>query len=189
MWWLVGVTTACTHAEHCELSGACPPSRSGSKFTAEKQMKFFDHFLKGMANDVPSWPKVRMEVRDRYYEGTFRNEKEFPLARTDYQKLYLDAASTSLQMSPVVTESDARYDPKDDTGRACFDFAFTSTTEITGYMKLYLWVSSVGSDDMDLVNEALNCIRALAPEVDRPAAGVFVVHHDVDRVRLLSLGI
>lgn len=43
--------------------------------SVEKQMKFFDHFLKGIANDVPSWPKVRMEVRDRYYEAPFAAKK------------------------------------------------------------------------------------------------------------------
>ena len=38
-----------------------------------------------------------------------------------------------------------------------------------------------------LVDEALHRISALASQVDWLAAGVFVVHHDIDLVRLLSL--
>jgi hypothetical protein len=32
----------------------------------------------------------------------------------------------------------------------CFDYAFTQRTEVTGYLKLRLWVHAEGSDDMDL---------------------------------------
>ena len=118
--------------------------------SVERQMQFFDYFLKGIKNEVPNWPKVRLEVRDKYYVGTFRDEKEFPLARTEYQKFYLNAASNSLSTAPVPTETQASYDPKDDMQRAQFDFVFPETTELTGYMKLHLWVSPIGSDDMDL---------------------------------------
>ena len=113
-------------------------------------MKFFDCFLKGVKNEVPAWPKVRLEVRDKYYVGSFRDEKEFPIARTDYRKLFLNAASASLDTAYVSTEAQARYDPQDDNQRAQFDFVFPETTELTGYMKLHFWVEPVGSDDMDL---------------------------------------
>lgn len=116
----------------------------------ERQMQFFDYFLRGVKNEVPNWPKVRMEVRDAYYEGAFRDEKEFPLARTDYRKLYLNAASNSLGPTPIASEARATYDPKDDNARAYFDIVFDKETELTGYMKLHLWVSPIGSDDMDL---------------------------------------
>jgi predicted acyl esterase len=118
--------------------------------SVERQMKFFDHFLKGIKNDVPTWPKVRLEVREKYYVGLFRAEKEFPLARTEYKKLYLDAVSNSLSTAPISTEAQAKYDPKDDNQAARFDRVFPETTELTGYMKLHLWLSPIGSDDMDL---------------------------------------
>lgn len=116
----------------------------------ERQMQFFDYFLRGVKNDVPNWPKVRIEVRDAYYEGTFRAENEFPLARTDYQKFYLNAASNSLGPVSVSSEARATYDPQDDNQQAYFDVVFQKETELTGYMKLHLWVSPIGSDDMDL---------------------------------------
>jgi len=116
----------------------------------ERQMQFFDYFLKGVKNEVPNWPKVRLEVRDAFYEGTFRAEKEFPLTRTDYQKFYLNAASKSLGIAPVSAESKSTYDPRDDNQQAYFDVVFEKQTELTGYMKLHLWVSPIASDDMDI---------------------------------------
>jgi predicted acyl esterase len=44
----------------------------------------------------------------------------------------------------------AAYDPLDEAGEARFDMRFDADTEITGYMKLKLWVEARGADDMDL---------------------------------------
>jgi uncharacterized protein len=108
---------------------------------------FFDRFLKGIDNEIDRWPKVRLEVRDRFYVGEMRDESEWPLARTRYEKLYLDAASGTFVSSPVTTESEARYQA--DAG-AEFVHRFTQTTELIGPMKLRLWVEAEGADDMDL---------------------------------------
>ena len=87
-----GATRGRTRAGPSRLTGKSPQSRSGLKFTdgrsgnTSTQMrvwsgkrKFFDCFLKGIKNEVPDWPKVRLEVRDKYYVD-FRDEKEFPIA-------------------------------------------------------------------------------------------------------------
>jgi predicted acyl esterase len=127
--------------------------------SVEKQRAFFDRFLKGIDNDVPQWPKVRLEVREQYYIGKSRNEKEWPLARTKYKKLFLDARNGLLKMAPIKVKSQARYDAPGDESRspvayreerAQFDYVFRKTTELTGHMKLRLWVEAVGADDMDL---------------------------------------
>jgi len=127
--------------------------------SVEKQRAFFDRFLKGIGNGVERWPKVRLEVRDRYYAGKFRNETAWPLARTEYRKLYLDARGAVLKTAPVKTRSQARYEaPGDETRspaayrqeRAQFDYVFRGGTELTGNMKLRLWVEAAGADDMDL---------------------------------------
>lgn len=111
---------------------------------------FFDHFLKGTDDSILDYPKVRMEIRERAHEGETRNETEWPLARTQYTPLYLDAASASLSATKPASESDARYDPLDTDGKAVFDHTFAEDTELTGYMKLRLWVEAEGADDMDL---------------------------------------
>jgi hypothetical protein len=54
---------------------------------------------------------------------------------------------------PRPERSQVRYrvdDINDKTQRATFDYQFRHTTELTGHMKLKLWVEADGSDDMDL---------------------------------------
>lgn len=127
--------------------------------TVERLRTFFDHFLKGVDNEMPRRARVRLEARERYYVGTFRNENEWPLARTRYQKLFLDARSGSLRTTAPKTRSEARYDAPGDASRspaayrqerAQFDHVFSRATELTGHMKLRLWVQADGADDMDL---------------------------------------
>src|SRR6185312_15740686 len=90
----------------------------------ERQRHFFDHFLKAADTTVPAWPKVRLEVRERANVGEMRAENEWPLARTVYRKLYLDAARSALQEAPSETASEARYDPTTVAGHATFDYVF-----------------------------------------------------------------
>ena len=114
----------------------------------ERLRRFFDRFLKGTENDeMDSWPKVRLEVRDRFYQGEIRDESEWPLERTRYEKLYLDGAVRTLVQSPVAVASEARYQMD---GGAEFVYRFNATTELIGPMKLKLWVEAEGADDMDL---------------------------------------
>ncbi len=127
--------------------------------SVEKQRAFFDHFLRGQKTGVLTWPRVRLEIRKRYYEGRFRDENEWPLARTQYRKLFLDARCGSLGDRAVRNASRAVYDAPGDESRcpsayhrdrAEFDYVFAEPTELTGHMKLRLWVEAPGADDMDL---------------------------------------
>jgi predicted acyl esterase len=115
----------------------------------ERLRAFFDRFLKGVANEVDGWPPVRMEVRERFYVGEFHDEQEWPLARTRHQELYLDAAEGALVTSPVERSSAVTY-AAGGLEHAEFVHRFSEETELTGHMKLRLWVEAQGSDDMDL---------------------------------------
>ncbi len=125
----------------------------------DKQRRFFDHFLKGIENDVLSWPTVNLEVRERAWVGNFRTEKEWPLARTQYRKLFLDAGRGAMSAEPVAIESEVRYDPCND-GQAVFDHVFPEDTELTGHMKLRLWAETDIADDMDLFVAIEKCDTA-----------------------------
>lgn len=119
----------------------------------EKQRQFFDRFLKGINSEVRFWPKVNLEIRERFFVGNSRNENEWPLARTQYTKLFLNASERRLSKSPPDKKAQARYnanDAADKTQNAKFEFQFDEGTELTGHMKLKLWVQADGSDDMDL---------------------------------------
>ena len=116
----------------------------------EELTKFYDRYLKNIRNGWELTPRVRIEVMDALdcsYQVN-RPENEFPLARTQYRKLYLNALDGQMKTEPCWCESEVSYDGN--TGETNFDFTFTEETEITGYMKLRLWVESRGHDDMDL---------------------------------------
>jgi len=121
-----------------------------SSFGLEDLRRFFDRYLKNFRNGWELTPRVRLEVMDAYNFNfqTNRPEKEFPLARTQYKKLYVDAARKALSFEPVAQESRISYEAEQ--GFTTFDITFPEDTEITGYMKLRLWVEAEGNDDMDM---------------------------------------
>ena len=115
-----------------------------------RQRSFFDHFLKQAPSDLDRWPPVRIEVREAAKIGQERAEQEWPLARTRYRRLYLDARACGLRETRPESEAVVSYDPGAADNRVVFDHRFEQDTELTGYMKLKLWVEAQGADDMDL---------------------------------------
>ena len=118
--------------------------------STDRQLAFFDRFLKGIPNEVDTWPPVRIEIRERYYEGTWRNENEWPLARTTYAQYYLDAANSALTSRLSADESSVAYDSTDPSSSITFDLTFDVDTEVTGHASVTLWVSLDHTDDGDL---------------------------------------
>jgi len=159
----------------------------------EKQRQFFDHFLKSPAQALPAWPRVLIEVRERAHHGRFRAEAAWPLPRTEYKKLHLDVAHGRLCEEPPSTAAELRYDPQAPQGRAVFDYPIERDTEVTGHMKLRLWMEAVGADDMDLfvAIEKLDRQGARVPFVfyamseDGPVAlgWLRASHRELDEVR------
>ena len=60
------------------------------------QKKFFGHFLKGEDTGWKKQPRVVLQVRHPGERFVERHEKEWPLARTRWTKLYLSPADQSL---------------------------------------------------------------------------------------------
>ena len=117
----------------------------------EQDLKLFlDRYCKDIHNGWENTPQVRLDIMDVYdYEYQLeRPENEFPLARTQYTKMYLDASKGSISLQPVAEESTAVYDATD--GVFSFEYIFDEDTELTGYFKARLWVEADGSDDMDV---------------------------------------
>ena len=130
----------------------------------DMQKKFLDYFLKGIENGIIETPRVRLSVQDKLLDFKVRYEKDFPLRRTIYTTLYLDACGGDLSpekpeetavvsynsdVSPVsqVIHHEDKVGPE---GKASFGITFDKITEITGFMKLKLWVSPEATDDMDI---------------------------------------
>lgn len=112
------------------------------------QLKFFDHYLKGIDNGWQSTPRVRLEVRETRDEYQVRNENEWPLARTHYTRLYLDANKAALASQPA-PEAKVVYSSTQG-GSASFAITFDRDTELTGYIKVKLWVAAEDANDMDV---------------------------------------
>jgi len=119
----------------------------------KRLQEFFDHFLKGIKTSVTKWPKVRLEVRERFFVGKIREEDEWPIAKTRYTKLYLNAEEAKLGREPAPKERVASYNSLGGgpgAHRATFVYTFKEPTDLIGYMKARLFMSTDESDDMDV---------------------------------------
>jgi uncharacterized protein len=77
------------------------------------QLRWFDHYLKGMANGVDTEPALNLFIMG---DNTWRQEKEWPLARTVWTDFYLREGGVLDTVAPKSEHADEyRYDPGDPT--------------------------------------------------------------------------
>ena len=112
----------------------------------EMQRAFFDHFLLGKETEIASWPRVRYELREKYYQGAELPAREWPIEDTAYTPLYLTPGNLQAEPGDAATVS---YDPTKGE-RVTFDHRFGEPTDLVGHMALRLWVSADAGDDMDI---------------------------------------
>ncbi|MFA9615021.1 MAG: CocE/NonD family hydrolase, partial [Deltaproteobacteria bacterium] len=118
---------------------------------------FMDCFLKDdTSSGFLDTPSVRLEVRSSLEEiQEIRYENEWPIARTQYTKLYLSEQPQSLSLEMPEEQMEVVYPAK--KGKALFNFTFPEGTELSGYMMLRVWVEArpgkageVPPDDMGM---------------------------------------
>jgi predicted acyl esterase len=145
----------------------------------QDQLRFLDHWLKGIDNGVMDEPPVKLFIRHGNGQGEWRHEREWPLARTQWTRLYLDlsepaagkpANSGALTRSNPAATGSRTYNASGSSkgGSASASSTFLASgamqagmgvsletppladdTEITGPLAAVLWVSST-TEDMDL---------------------------------------
>jgi predicted acyl esterase len=143
------------------------------------QLRFFDYWLKGIDNGVMDEPPVKLAIRKGRDEIEWREEHEWPLARTQWTKLYFelsrregDAAGNAGRLVPANPQQTAsRTYPATSLGSMGSTSAASSQVmgggikpgmgisleteplptdvEVTGPVAAVLWVSS-STEDMDL---------------------------------------
>ena len=137
------------------------------------QLRWFDYWLKGIDTGIMAEPPVKLEIRTGGGKGRyeFRFENEWPIARTQWSKMYLkierepsghaDATEGRLAATPPQDSAKLTYSAgggsvaahgHSGAGRAGVSFEtplMEQETEITGPIVLALWVSST-SEDMDI---------------------------------------
>lgn len=111
------------------------------------QKRFFGHYLKGEETGWQKQPRVQLQVRhiDRFVE---RMEEEWPIARTEWTKFYLNPGDHSLSLEPVSQTGAVTYEGLGD-GVTFLTPPLDQEYEITGPMAAKLFVSSE-TEDADL---------------------------------------
>jgi uncharacterized protein len=108
------------------------------------QKRFFAYFLKEERNGWEKQARVQLQVRrvDGFVE---RHEDEWPIARTRWTKLYLDAAGHGLRPEPPKAAATASYAAPGD-GLTFLSAPFEEETEITGPLAARLFLASSTAD-------------------------------------------
>lgn len=135
----------------------------------EKHIAFFDYWLKGIDNGIMNEPPIQMMVRTGWGGYYWQYENEWPLARTRYTRLYLNASPSEWEgdgrrkdfykldgMVPSEEKSatypaDGEWKPETawQHGVSFVTEPMSEDTLLAGYMKLVAWVSST-THDMEL---------------------------------------
>jgi predicted acyl esterase len=143
------------------------------------QIRFFDYWLKGIDNGVMDEPPVKLAIRHGKDKIEWRQENEWPLARTQWTKYYFDIAAAESGQEPRMgalvkenpkKESSCTYPSfnlgtmgstsaassqvmgggiKPGMGIALETPPLADDVEVTGPLSATFWVSS-SSEDCDL---------------------------------------
>ncbi len=141
------------------------------------QLRFLDHWLKGIDTGFMDEPPVKLEIRTGGTErSAFRFEDAWPIPRTQWTKMYLrvdrqpDAnpkgAEGELVKEALTTESKVSFGAaapsrpgKIPRGASFETPPMAEDTEVTGHIVLNAWVSST-NEDMDI----FATIRNIGPD-------------------------
>ncbi len=143
-----GFMEAASKQKWLEVHGESHWSLFSSGYGLALQKRFFDHFLKGIDNGWEKTPPVTLNVRHPREKFVLRYENEWPLARTQWTKLYLDPAGKTLSPKLIDAEGNIEYDALGD-GVTFWMAPMERDTEITGPMAAKLFISS-STEDADL---------------------------------------
>ena len=109
------------------------------------QKRFFDHYLKGKKNGWKKTAPISLLVRSPGEKFVQRDEKEWPLKRTQWTTLHLNPQGMTFSQDPIKENAQVTYDMMG----AGVTFAFPpqkQEVELTGPMALKLFISSTTVD-------------------------------------------
>jgi len=109
------------------------------------QKRFFDHYLKGKKNGWKKTAPISLLVRSPGEKFVQRDEKEWPLKRTQWTTLHLNPQGMTFSQDPIKENAQITYDMMGDG----VTFAFPpqkQEVELTGPMALKLFISSTTVD-------------------------------------------
>jgi uncharacterized protein len=122
-----------------------------SQYGETLQKRFFGHFLKGEDTGWDRQPRVALNVRHPHEKFVLRGENEWPLARTQWTKYFLQPDGLMLSNQAPAVIASLHYDAAGE-GLTFRMPTLTESLEITGPIAAKLFVSSHTSDaDLFLV--------------------------------------
>jgi uncharacterized protein len=122
------------------------------------QKRFFGHFLKGEDTGWSKQPRVQLLIRHPEKKFIERHEHEWPLARTQWIKFYLDAHHRGLVREPAGTAARIDYETMGE-GITFSTGPLNEAMEITGPLSAKLFISS-STENADL----FLVLRVFAPD-------------------------
>src|SRR5688572_25265169 len=139
-----GYGRAASKQKWLEVHGGSHWAPFYTDYGVKLQKRFFDHFLKGEDNGWEKAPRVLLQVRhvDKFVE---RRENEWPLARTQWTRYYLDLEKLALTTEAPRAAAKVTYDAMGD-GVTFTLPPLEREMEITGPSALKLFLSSSTSD-------------------------------------------
>lgn len=136
-----GYTRASSSQKWLEVHGGSHWAPFYTDYGVDIQKRFFDHFLKGMDNGWDKTPPITLLVRSPGEKFEKRDEYEWPLARTQWTSIYLNAASLQLEKTAPSSNGELTYDMMGDGVTFTLPVQ-TEEIELTGPMALKLFISS-----------------------------------------------
>jgi len=153
-----GYTRSASKQKWLEVHGSSHWAPFYTDYGVKLQKRFFDHFLKGIANGWDRQPRVQLQVRHPGEKFVMRHENEWPLARTQWTQFHLDPNGMRLSHTPVAAEQSISYDAMGE-GLTFSTPPLETETEITGPSALKLFVSSATADA-----DIFAVLRVFAPD-------------------------
>ena len=155
------------------------------------QKRFFGHFLKDEDTGWDRQPPVELQIRHPGARFVTRGETEWPLARTQWTKLYLEPVNRTLGHEPIAGP-DVAYDALGD-GVTFLTDPLDDEMEITGPVAAKLYLSSDTTDaDVFLVlqvfdprGEEVTFVGANDPRVPVGLGWLRASHRKLDPQRTL----
>ena len=188
-----GFVNAASKQKWLEVHGGAHWAEFYSDYGLDLQKRFFGYFLKGENNGWDKQPKVQIQIR-RPGQTKFplRHENEWPLARTQWTKFYLDSKARSLSPQAAGTIGRVEYDAMGD-GVTFLSAPLEKETEITGpsVAKLFLSSSTIDADVFlvfqvfDGKGEEVTFYGALDPHTPIAQGWLRASHRKLDKGRSL----
>jgi predicted acyl esterase len=141
-----GYMNASSQQKWLEVHGGAHWAEFYTAYGLDLQRRFLGHFLKGENNGWQEQPKVQLQIR-RPGQTKFvsRYEHEWPLARTQWTKFYLDPVTRELTQKPSQHTTKIDYDPMGE-GVLFRTAAMVEEVEITGPSAVKLFLSAPTTD-------------------------------------------